>query len=85
MLMSNLVVGIFLGVLGLGIVGGLLLAAFFLGARQNKISSKKAGPPSAPTLQKRRVPTSGSTIPTGGIAQTQFRVSGFQNDSSDTD
>lgn len=62
--MSNLVVGIFLGVLGLGIVGGLLLAAFFLGARQNKISSKKAGPPSAPTLQKKGAPTSDSTIPT---------------------
>jgi hypothetical protein len=82
--MSNLVVGIILGVLGLGIVGGLLLAGFFLGTRQNKLSSKKADPPSAPTLQKRRVPTSGSTIPTGGIAQTQFRVSTFQNDSSDT-
>ena len=83
--MSNLVVGILLGVLGLGIVGSLVLAGFFLGTRQNQLSSKKAGPPPAPTLQKRRVPTSGSTIPTGGIAQTQFRVSGFQNDSSDTD
>ena len=82
--MSNLVVGILLGVLGLGIVGGLLLAGIFLGTRQNKLSSEKAGPPSAPTLQKRRVPTSGSTIPTGGIAQTQFRVSSFQNNSSDT-
>ena len=82
--MSSLVVGILLGVLGLGIAGSLFLAGFFLGIRQNRLSSKKAGPPSAPTLQKRRVPTSGSTIPTGGIAQTQFRVSSFQNDSSDT-
>ena len=83
MLMSDLIVGILLGILGLGIVGSLLLAAFLLGTRQNKLSSKKADPPSAPTLQKRRVPTSGSTIPTGAIAQTQFRVSSFQNDSSD--
>ena len=50
--------------MGLGIVGGLLLAAFFLGTQQNKLSSKKPGPPPAPALQKRRVPTSGSTIPT---------------------
>lgn len=84
MLMSDLIVGILLGLLGFGIVSGLLLTAFFLGTRQNKLSSKKAGPPSSPSLQKRRVPTSGSTIPTGGIAQTQFRVSSFQNDSSDT-
>ncbi len=48
----------------LGIVGGLLLAAFFLGTRQNKLSPNKADPPSAPTLRKRRVPTSGLTIPT---------------------
>lgn len=82
--MSNLIAGILLGVLGLGIVGGLLLTAFFLGTQQNRPSSKKAGPPSTPTPQKRRVPTSGTTIPTGGIAQTKFRVSSFPHDSSDT-
>lgn len=84
--MSDLIVGILLGLLGFGIVSGLLLTAFVLGTRQqNTLSSKKAGPPSSPSPQKRRVPTGGATIPKGGIAQTQFPVSSFPHDSSDAD
>ncbi|NLJ75273.1 MAG: hypothetical protein GX331_09825 [Firmicutes bacterium] len=83
--MNDLIIGILLGLLGFGIISGLLVTAFYLGARQNRPSTKKSGAPSSPSPQKRRVPTSGTTIPKGGIAQTQFPVSSFPNDSSDPD
>ena len=85
MLMSDLVVGILLGLIGFGVLGGLVLTAFFLGTGQRKLSSKQSSLPPAPSQQKRRVPTRGTTVPKGGIAQTQFPVSSFPHDNSDKD
>lgn len=79
--MSNLVLGIFLGLLGFGIISGILFVAFTLGTRQKGLKTKAENlPPSPP--EKRRVPTAGSTIPSGAIAQTQFSVSGHSGASS---
>lgn len=83
--MNDLVVGILLGLMGLGVLGGLVFTAFFLGTRQSKSRMQKANPPPEPALQKRRVPTGGTTIPKGGIAQTQFSVSSLSKDSTDKD
>jgi len=83
--MSDLVVGILLGLIGFGVLGGLVLTAFFLGTGQRKLSSKQSSLPPAPSQQKRRVPTRGTTVPKGGIAQTQFPVSSFPHDNSDKD
>lgn len=85
MFMSNLIIGILLALLGIGVLGGLLLAAFSLGTRQREATPKKDSPPSSAAPQKRRVPTAGSTIPTGGIAQTQFHVTSVPGDSSPKD
>jgi len=79
--MSDLALGILLGVVGLVVVGGLVLAGFFLGIRRNKTSSKEE--PSPPP--KRKVPASGSVIPAGGIAQTRFRVSSYEKDAAKND
>ena len=83
--MSDLAVGILLGLIGFGVLGGLVLTAFFLGTGQRKLSSKQSSLPPAPSQQKRRVPTRGTTVPKGGIAQTQFPVSSFPHDNSDKD
>lgn len=83
--MSDLVVGILLGLVGFGVLSALILTAFFLGTGQRKLRSKQPSPHPAPSQQKRRVPTSGTTVPKGGIAQTQFPVSSFPHDSSDKD
>ena len=82
MSVNDFTIGIALGLLGFAVLSGLLLLAFLLGTRQNKPEPKQV---SAPVPQKRRIPTSSTTIPKGGIAQTQFPVSSFPHDTSDTD
>ena len=81
--MSDLALGILLGVVGLVVVGGLVLAGFFYGARRKK--SPKEDPPPPTASQKRRFPSSGSVIPAGGIAQTRFRVSSYEKDAAKED
>lgn len=70
--MTGLILGILLGLAGFILLGLLMLAAFIWGRRQSKAEHKGGAAVSDP---KSRIPTTVTTIPRGGIAQTKFTVS----------
>lgn len=73
--MTNLLVGVLFGLVGFVVLGLLMLAAFLWGKHQSKPGAKTEEAASNVSKQQSRIPTTVTTVPRGGIAQTKFSVS----------